>query len=56
MQWHSKNWAASMHKQDSASVEDVTSKYAPHEGNQEATKGQAKTPRLLHLSVVTSLP
>ena len=56
MQWHSKIRAASVYKQDSASVEGATTRRALHEGNQEARKSQAKTLYLLHLCVVTSLP
>lgn len=56
MQWHSKIRAASVYKQDSASVEGATRRRALHEGNQEARKSQAKTLYLLHLCVVTSLP
>ena len=52
MQWHSKIRAASVYKQDSASVEGATRRRAL----QEARKSQAKTLYLLHLCVVTSLP
>ena len=56
MQWHSKILPASVYRQDSASVEGVSSRQVLHEGNQEARKSQAKTLHLLHLCVVTSLP